>query len=238
MNETIMNPQPATVFEARAISKEYHSHAELQVLDGVDLTLAAGQMIAIVGASGTGKTTLLHILGTLDRPSSGELHYNGEDVFKKTDHELSQFRNRVIGFVFQFHHLLPEFNAMENVMLPGLIAGRKYAELTSRAEYLLERVGIGNRASHKVGELSGGEQQRVALARALVMEPAVLLADEPTGNLDPKTGGRIFDLIRELSETMSLATVMVTHNLELAGRMDRCLTLRDGTLHELGNVGS
>ncbi|MFZ5774731.1 MAG: ABC transporter ATP-binding protein [Thermodesulfobacteriota bacterium] len=222
-----------SVFEARGLRKEYHTLATIPVLAGVDLSLQAGQMIAIVGASGTGKTTLLHILGTLDRPSSGELRYNGEDVFLKSDHDLSLFRNRVIGFVFQFHHLLPEFNAIENVMLPGLIAGRPRKELSQRGEYLLERVGIRNRASHKVGELSGGEQQRVALARALVMEPAVLLADEPTGNLDPRTGGRIFDLIRELSETMALATVMVTHNLELAGRMDRCLTLRDGQLHEL-----
>ena len=219
-------------FEARDIYKEYRNHDSLQVLAGVNLRLVAGEMVAVVGASGTGKTTLLHILGALDQPSQGKLFYHGENVFEKTDDQLAQFRNQAVGFVFQFHHLLPEFNALENVLLPGLIAGQKRAELVGYAEYLLERVGVLNRATHKVGELSGGEQQRVALARALIMKPAVLLADEPTGNLDPKTGVRVFELIRELSETLSLATVMVTHNLDLARRMSRCLTLRDGGLHE------
>lgn len=219
-------------FEARDIYKEYRDHGSLQVLAGVNLRLVAGEMVAVVGASGTGKTTLLHILGALDQPSQGQVLYRGENVFAKTADQLALFRNQVIGFVFQSHHLLPEFNALENVLLPGLIAGQKRPELIGYAEYLLERVGVLNRAGHKVGELSGGEQQRVALARALIMKPAVLLADEPTGNLDPKTGLKVFELIRELSETLSLATVMVTHNLELSRRMGRCLTLRDGGLHE------
>ena len=219
-------------FEARDIYKEYRNHGSLQVLAGVNLRLVAGEMVAVVGASGTGKTTLLHILGALDQPSQGQLFYRGENVFEKTPDQLALFRNQVVGFVFQFHHLLPEFNALENVLLPGLIAGQKRSGLVGYAEYLLERVGVLNRSTHKVGELSGGEQQRVALARALIMKPAVLLADEPTGNLDPKTGRKVFELIRELSETLSLATVMVTHNLDLARRMSRCLTLRDGGLHE------
>lgn len=222
----------AYFFEARDIYKEYRNHTKLQVLAGVNLRLVAGEMVAVVGASGTGKTTLLHILGALDQPSQGQLCYRGKNVFEKDSDQLARFRNQVVGFVFQFHHLLPEFNALENVLLPGLISGQKRAELTGYAEYLLDRVGVSDRSTHKVGELSGGEQQRVALARALIMKPEVLLADEPTGNLDPKTGRKVFELIRELSETLKLATVMVTHNLELAGRMNRCLTLRDGGLHE------
>jgi len=224
-----MNEGRQIFFEAREIAKQY---GELTVLSGVSLGLAAGEMVAVVGASGTGKTSLLHILGALDKPNGGLVFYRGEDIFAKSHEELARFRNRVVGFVFQFHHLLPEFNALENVMLPGRIACCDPRELKSYAEYLLERVGVLDRAGHKVGELSGGEQQRVALARALVMKPEILLADEPTGNLDPKTGRRIFELIRELSENLSLATVMVTHNLELAGRMHRCLTLQDGGLHE------
>ncbi|MHB1014191.1 MAG: ABC transporter ATP-binding protein [Desulfurivibrionaceae bacterium] len=224
--------EPAFFFEARDIYKEYRNHGNLQVLAGVNLRLVSGEMVAVVGASGTGKTTLLHILGALDQPSQGQLFYHGENVFEKTADQLALFRNQVVGFVFQFHHLLPEFNALENVLLPGLIAGKQWSELVGYGEFLLERVGVLNRASHKVGELSGGEQQRVALARALVMKPAVLLADEPTGNLDPKSGLKVFELIRELSQTLSLATVMVTHNLDLARRMSRCLTLRDGGLHE------
>jgi lipoprotein-releasing system ATP-binding protein len=225
-------PNTSPVLQARNIHKEYRNHGSLQVLAGVDLQLAPREMVAVVGASGTGKTTLLHILGALDRPSSGELLHQGENVFAKNDNELALFRNRVIGFVFQAHHLLPEFNALENVLLPGLIAGHPRPVLARRGRSLLERVGVLARAEHKVGELSGGEQQRVALARALIMEPAILLADEPTGNLDPATGHRVFNLIRELGETLSLATVMVTHNLELAASMDRCLTLRDGILHQ------
>lgn len=219
-------------FVAKGIEKTFNGKLLVEVLKGVDLTVQRGEMIAIVGTSGTGKTTLLHILGALDRPTRGSLLYEGEDVFVKNDTELSLFRNKTVGFVFQFHHLLPEFTALENVMLPGLISGLPKKELTENAYGLLAQVGLDQRVSHKIGELSGGEQQRVALARALIMKPALLLADEPTGNLDPKTGNKVFELIQEINAAMALSTVMVTHNHELAGRMNRCLTLRDGKLHE------
>lgn len=225
--------EPATGFRAHGITKSYGpADRSLEVLKGVDLDLARGEMVAIVGVSGTGKTTLLHILGTLDRPSSGTLTHDGVDLFTKDDIELSAFRNRTIGFVFQFHHLLPEFNALENVMMPGLIAGLPKDEVTAEAHDILVKVGLADRTSHKVGELSGGEQQRVALARAIIMKPALLLADEPTGNLDAKTGAMVFELLREMSAAFSLSTVMATHNMELAAQMDRCLTMADGRLHE------
>ena len=219
-------------FEAIDIKKQYgEGAAAVSVLQGLDLTVGEGEMIAIVGASGTGKTTLLHILGTLDRPTDGTLLVDGKDIYRKSDIELSAFRNRSIGFVFQFHHLLPEFTALENVLIPGLIANRPAGQLAIEGKNLLERVGLGHRTTHRVGELSGGEQQRVALARALIMKPALLLADEPTGNLDPKTGEAVFELLRELNRTLGTATVMATHNLDLARRMDRSLTMADGRLH-------
>ncbi len=219
-------------FEARGIRKTYDGKQHLEILKHIDFSIRKGEMIAVVGASGTGKTTLLHILGTLDRPTAGTLLYRGQNVFNKNDAQLSAFRNKTIGFVFQFHHLLPEFSALENVMLPGLIAALNGETLEQDAVQLLEKVGLVERLHHKVGELSGGEQQRVAIARALIMKPALLLADEPTGNLDPRTGFRVFDLIQEINATMSLSTVMVTHNYELAHRLDRCLTLADGRLSE------
>jgi lipoprotein-releasing system ATP-binding protein len=194
--------------------------------------LDRGEMIAIVGASGTGKTTLLHILGTLDRPTTGTLLYGGEEVLNKNDTELSAYRNRTVGFVFQFHHLLPEFTALENVMMPGLIGGQEKNKMAEEAAEILGKVKLSDRIQHKVGELSGGEQQRVALARALIMKPLLLLADEPTGNLDTKTGYKVFEILQEMSAEYSLSAVMVTHNLELAGKMNRCLTLADGKLHE------
>ena len=224
-------PQP--LFTARGITKSYRTgDQQLEVLKGVDLELKSGEMAAVVGASGCGKTTLLHILGTLDRPSDGSLLFQGQDVFAKDNAALALFRNRTVGFVFQFHHLLPEFTAVENVMMPGLIAGRDREQIRAEAHDLLTRVGLAQRAGHRVGELSGGEQQRVALARAMVMQPALLLADEPTGNLDNRTGRKVFALLQEINATYPLATVMVTHNPELAGEMDRCLTLSDGILQE------
>jgi len=224
---------PEFLFQGRQIRKNFTGgQHNLEVLKGVDLDLRQGEMVAIVGSSGTGKTTLLHILGTLERPSSGTMRYRDQDIFALNETALSEFRNRTIGFVFQFHHLLPEFTALENVMMPGLVAGKPRAALRQETEVLLAKVGLENRLAHKVGELSGGEQQRVALARALIMQPALLLADEPTGNLDPKTGLRVFELIREMNRQFALTTVMVTHNLELAKQMDRCLTLIDGSLHE------
>ena len=220
------------IIKAKGIHKEFINHNRLQVLTDLDFSLNHGKTAAIIGTSGSGKTTLLHILGALDQPSNGDYFYKGENVFEKSDNELSTFRNKEIGFVFQFHHLLPEFNAYENVILPGLIAGHNKQELEEYGLFLLERVGVSNRATHKVGELSGGEQQRIALARALIMKPALLLADEPTGNLDPKSGDKVFELIKELNETLSLAIVMVTHNNDLARQMDHCLTLREGRLYE------
>ena len=228
---TSQNLSPPS-FIAKGIEKNFNGKQLLEVLKGVDLTVKRGEMVAIVGTSGTGKTTLLHILGTLDRPTKGSLFYNGEDVFLKNDTELSFFRNKTVGFVFQFHHLLPEFTAQENVMIPGFISGLPKKELSEKAFSLLAKVGLDQRTNHKVGELSGGEQQRVALARALIMQPAVLLADEPTGNLDPKTGNKVFALIQEINSAMGLSTVMVTHNRDLAEQMDRRLTLRDGKLYE------
>ncbi|MBW2467193.1 MAG: ABC transporter ATP-binding protein [Deltaproteobacteria bacterium] len=224
--------QTAT-FQAINIKKSYEEiGSRIDVLTGVDLHLNRGEMISIVGASGTGKTTLLHILGTLDRPTAGTLLYEGVDVLSKNDIELSAYRNRTVGFVFQFHHLLPEFTALENVMMPGLIGGRQKAEMADQAAAILGKVKLSDRTHHKVGELSGGEQQRVALARAIIMKPLLLLADEPTGNLDTKTGYKVFQLLQEMSAEYSLSAVMVTHNLELANETNRCLTLADGKLHE------
>jgi len=227
-------PQSPMNLDARNIDKSYiDGTRHVEVLKGVNLQLRSGEMVAIVGASGTGKTTLLHILGTLDRPSKGSLFYNQEDLFAKDDAALSAFRNRTIGFVFQFHHLLPEFTALENVMMPGLIAGQERKLLTDDVRDILVRVGLEHRLGHKVGELSGGEQQRVALARAVIMKPTLLLADEPTGNLDAKTGLKVFRLLQDMSAAFSLTAVMVTHNMDLAGEMDRCLTLADGALHDM-----
>jgi len=226
-------PAGATSFQARGIEKYYEEIGHrVNVLKGLDLDLAWGEMIAIVGASGTGKTTLLHILGTIDRPTAGTLLYGGVDVLNKNDIELSAYRNKTVGFVFQFHHLLPEFTALENVMMPGLIGGLDKNKMAEEAIELLGKVKLSDRLQHKVGELSGGEQQRVALARAIIMKPLLLLADEPTGNLDTKTGYKVFELLQEMSAEYSLSAVMVTHNLELASEMNRCLTLAEGKLQE------
>ena len=220
-------------FQAIGIEKYYKDVGQqIDVLQGIDLNLRKGEMISIVGASGTGKTTLLHILGTLDHPTGGKLFYGGVDILAKNDTDLSAYRNKMIGFVFQFHHLLPEFTALENVMMPGLIAGLDRQKVAEDAADILTKVKLSHRLTHKVGELSGGEQQRVALARAIIMKPSLLLADEPTGNLDTKTGYKVFQLLQEMSADFSLSAVMVTHNLELANEMDRCLTLADGKLHE------
>ncbi len=215
----------------RGVAKVYGEGAlAFQALKGVDLRIAQGDFVAIMGPSGSGKTTLLQILGTLDMPDSGQLLFQGQELTGKSEPHLAQHRNQHIGFIFQFHHLLPEFSALENVMMPGLIHGRSRASMQPKAQELLERVGLGARLTHRSGELSGGEQQRVALARALVMEPALLLADEPTGNLDSASGNRVFALLKELSTSLNLSVIMVTHNMELARAMDRCHTLVDGSL--------
>jgi lipoprotein-releasing system ATP-binding protein len=224
-----MNNPP--LLRAKALCKSYRSGLDtITVLKDVDLSVQPAEMTAIVGASGSGKTTLLQILGTLDQPNSGRLFFRGEDLTSKSEPDLAGHRNAHIGFIFQFHHLLPEFTALENVMMPGLINGRPRTALKDKARGLLEQVGLGARLEHRSGELSGGEQQRVALARALVMDPALLLADEPTGNLDSASGNRVFALLRQLSEDLGLAVVMVTHNMELAAAMDHRLTLADGNL--------
>ncbi len=215
--------------EVQNIFKSYGNGAKrVEVLKGVDLVFSRGERAAIVGASGVGKTTLLHILGTLDRPTAGKVLFEGKDVYTLNERDLAFFRNREIGFVFQFHHLLPEFNALENTMMPCLIRGISKEEAIGRAEAILSLVGLKERVSHKPGELSGGEQQRVAVARALVLEPKVLLADEPTGNLDTKTGESVFDLLQELNRIKGVTLIVVTHNLKLAEKLSRQIQLVDG----------
>lgn len=207
---------------------------EIEVLRGVDLEIPKGEAVSIMGRSGAGKTTLLQVVGTLDRPTSGTVLFDGEDVFAMKDARLSSFRGHSIGFVFQFHHLLPEFTTVENAAMPALIARVPKQEAHARAEEILVRVGLGHRLSHRPGELSGGEQQRVALARALVMGPKLLLADEPTGNLDEATGEVIFELFSELSSEIGTSVVVVTHNKALAQRMPVRLNMVDGRLEQLG----
>jgi lipoprotein-releasing system ATP-binding protein len=204
--------------------------SKVEVLKGISLSVAAGDTIALVGASGAGKSTLLHIMGALDRPTSGKVVCSGKDIFQLNDVSLASFRNRSIGFVFQFHHLLPEFSAMENVMMPALISGMRKEETEGLAERLLTDVGLGHRLTHKPGELSGGEQQRVAIARALILSPALLLADEPTGNLDTKTSEEVHVLLTEIQQQKGIALVIVTHNEGLAGRMGRTVRLVDGRI--------
>ncbi len=217
------------LIRAQEVFKSFGNKTKrVEVLKGIDLVFEQGERAAIVGASGVGKTTLLHVLGTLDRPTSGKVFYQGKDIFQMGEKELAHFRNREIGFVFQFHHLLPEFNAIENTMMPCLIQGSTKKEASLRAESILTLVGLRDRLSHKPGELSGGEQQRVAVARALVLEPKVLLADEPTGNLDTRTGESVFDLLTELNQIKGVTLIIVTHNLKLAEKMSRQIHLVDG----------
>jgi lipoprotein-releasing system ATP-binding protein len=209
---------------------------ELSILSGVDFELGRGEAVAITGASGAGKSTLLHLLGALDRPTAGEVKVGGRPVAGLSDEELAGVRNREIGFVFQFHHLLREFTALENVMMPALLAGASMDESSARAHRLLADVGLSERASHKPRQLSGGEQQRVAVARALVNDPVVLLADEPSGNLDTETSQQLHDLLFELRERRALSLVVVTHNAGLADRADRTLELAAGRLQPAPRV--
>ena len=218
--------------EARGLHRTYRGVAgpELRILRGLDLELGWGESVAIVGASGSGKSTLLHLLGALDRPSAGSVLVEGTDISSLGEAEVAELRNRRIGFVFQFHHLLRDFTALENVMIPALIRGDDGARAKSTAADLLRQVGLGGRLDHKPRELSGGEQQRVAVARALVNEPLVLLADEPTGDLDAETSGAVQDLLMEMRERHGVALVVVTHNRELAAKAERVLRLREGVL--------
>lgn len=206
------------------------SYGSLDVLKGIDLNINKSDIVAIVGRSGAGKTTLLQLLGTLDRPDSGKIYFNNEDPFLLNDKKLSAFRNQHIGFVFQFHQLLPEFSALENVMIPGMIAGKKPAELKVRAKHLLEKLRLADRIQHKPAELSGGEQQRVAVARALMNEPELILADEPSGNLDSKNARELHELFLELRRDEGQTFVIVTHNEALAELADRKIEMEDGLI--------
>ncbi|MCB0717406.1 MAG: ABC transporter ATP-binding protein [Bacteroidetes bacterium] len=219
---------------AEGLRKTYPTGAgaRLVVLDSVDLAIAAGEVVAVVGESGSGKSTLLHILGTLDRPDAGRVLFKGEDVFSRNDEELAAFRNRSIGFVFQFHHLLPEFTAIENVAMPALIGQTRLAVARRKAADLLERLGLGGRMDHRPGMLSGGEQQRVAVARALMNDPDIILADEPTGNLDSDTADMLQDEMIRLSRETGRAFIVVTHSAVLASQADRVLRIHSHRLTE------
>jgi lipoprotein-releasing system ATP-binding protein len=222
----------APLVEVSDLVKSYTTpNGSIAVLRGLSLTVARGEMVAVVGASGVGKSTLLHVLGGLDRAESGSVRVGGADITAMADDALVAFRNRHVGFVFQFHHLLPEFTALENVMMPLRIARRPAAEARPRAEALLARVGLRERLTHVPGTLSGGEQQRVAMARALAMEPSLLVADEPTGNLDEHTAETLHELLRGMHRDAGLTSVIATHNTRLAALCDRVLRLEDGALH-------
>lgn len=228
-NGSTNGPPP---LEAQGLSRSFvgGDGSELHILQGIDLAVQRGEAIAITGASGAGKSTLLHLLGALDRPTAGQVRVAGRGIETLEDEELAEVRNRHIGFVFQFHHLLREFTALENVMMPALVGGASPGEAASRARELLGEVGLSERSTHKPRQLSGGEQQRVAVARALVNQPLVLLADEPSGNLDTETSRRLHDLLFRLKEGRKLSLVIVTHNTDLAGRADRRLVLDAGRL--------
>lgn len=221
------------LIQGKGLYKSYiDSGSRIDILDNADFELRIGETLAIVGASGIGKSTFLHLLGTLDRPDKGELIFKGKDVYRFDSATLSRFRNEQVGFVFQFHHLLPEFSAIENAMMPALIQGMAKEQAREGATGILVRVGLAARLNHRVGKLSGGEQQRVALARALVLRPPILLADEPTGNLDRENSKQVHDLLLELNKELRMSLVVVTHNMELATRMSRRVTILNGRLVE------
>ena len=222
------------LMKARSLSKGFKDiNQEIRVLNKIDFDLYTGETVSIVGASGIGKSTFLHLLGALDHPDEGALMFNGEDVFGFDDTALARFRNQCIGFVFQFHYLLPDFSAIENVMMPALISGMNSNSAHDAAQKILVRVGLKDRLNHRIGKLSGGEQQRVAIARALVLNPMILLADEPTGNLDKKNADRVHELLLTLNQELQMAFVVVTHNLELASYTSRKMTITEGNLVEL-----
>ena len=219
------------LLQAEKVRKYYGEEEQaIRVLEDLDLTLRRTERVAIIGESGVGKSTLLHILGTLDRPTVGEVFFAGIEVFALSEPELAALRNREIGFIFQFHHLLPDFTALENVLMPGMVAGLSWGEARKRAEEMLLRVGLRERLTHRPGELSGGERQRVAVARALVLRPRLILADEPTGNLDPLTGEGVLQLLLTLNQEMGITMAVVTHSEKLAAAMDRTLRLTGGKL--------
>jgi len=228
-----MNNDSSLCLQTQKLFKSYHSKAEkIEVLSGISFEAFKGETVAVIGASGIGKSTLLNILGTLDQPDSGKVLIDGCDVFSLTDDERSRFRAKSVGFVFQFHHLLPEFNALENTMMPLLIQGMARREAMEKAQEILDLVRLSHRLNHRITELSGGEQQRVAVARALIHRPALLLADEPTGNLDQKSSEYVHSLLKQLNQHFQMTLIVVTHNMVLANLMDRCVTLKDGKLIE------
>lgn len=217
----------------QGLHKKFHNGEKtLHILKGIDLEIYKGSSLGIAGASGAGKSTLLHIIGTLDKPTEGKIYYKGEELTARNEEALSEFRNKKLGFVFQFHHLLPEFTALENVLFPSLISRNYNDEIFRRANDLLARMGLGDRINQRASELSGGEQQRVAVARALLLKPEIILADEPTGNLDSVNSEIVLDLLLELTEEYGAGLVVVTHNEELIRKFDRTLHLKDGVLRE------
>ncbi|MXR68590.1 lipoprotein-releasing ABC transporter ATP-binding protein LolD [Shewanella sp. JBTF-M18] len=223
--------EKSLLLQVSNVSKRYHEGSiDTQVLSGVDLSIAKGEQVAIVGSSGSGKSTLLHIMGTLDKPSSGQVMFDGEDLYQLSPSRQAAIRNQELGFIYQFHHLLPEFTALENVAMPGLIQKRPRQEVEQEAKELLSRVGLSHRLHHTPAEMSGGERQRTAIARALINRPKLVLADEPTGNLDAASGDTVYELIRELGSQLGTAFVVVTHDPKLAARMDRQLKMQDGLL--------
>jgi lipoprotein-releasing system ATP-binding protein len=226
-----MNEPERPVIECRGLLKTFHDDSvDVKVLRGVDLTIQPGQQVAIVGASGSGKSTLLHLLGGLDSATGGEVLVDGQSMAKLGDAERGRLRNHALGFIYQFHHLLPEFTAIENVAMPLLVRGARPDEVRHQAVQLLSRVGLGERLHHKPGQLSGGERQRAAVARALITSPRCVLADEPTGNLDRRTAEQVYNLMRELNQTLGTSLLVVTHDTHLTKRMDAVFTLEDGVL--------
>lgn len=229
-----MSNKPINTLQLQDIYKHYYQgEQKLEVLNGVELSIAPNEVVALIGPSGSGKSTLLQIAGLLDKPSSGQIFLDGEDCSKSDDGVRTVLRRDYLGFVYQYHNLLPDFNALENVMIPQLIAGKKNKETAEKAEWLLSRLGLQDRILHRPAELSGGEQQRVAIARALANTPKLLLADEPTGNLDPHTSDNVFFALLDIVKETGLSALIATHNLELAAKMDRQVMLKDGKLIDM-----